>query len=122
MPDHLNDPEPFKLRLTKFMLTLELARNTTKINLASSVVDILLRRQILHLILNVAMTKKIKNKIINLNNFTLIVKEILDELEISKKNYNRALSISKEVDLELDLKREPKSCFINKYFDFGLKL
>ena len=49
------------------------------------------------------------------------VKEILDELEISKDNYCRALSISKDEDLELHLKREPNSCFVNNYFDVGLK-
>ena len=49
------------------------------------------------------------------------VKEILDELEISKDDYYRALSISKDEDLELHLKREPNSCFVNNYFDVGLK-
>ena len=49
------------------------------------------------------------------------VKEILDELEISKCDYYRALSISKDKDLELHLKREPNSCFVNNYFDAGLK-
>ena len=42
---------------------------------------------------------------------TLNVKEILDELEISKGDYNRALSISKDEDLNLHLKREPKFLF-----------
>ena len=48
------------------------------------------------------------------DNFTqlLSVKEILDDLEISKDDYYRALSISKDEDLELDLKREPNSCFL----------
>ena len=57
------------------------------------------------------------------DNFTqpLSVKEILDELEISKDDYYRALSISKNEDLELHLKREPNSCFVNNYFDIGLK-
>ena len=49
------------------------------------------------------------------------VKEILDELEISKDDYYRALSISKDEDLEWHLKREPNSCFVNNYFDVGLK-
>ena len=58
------------------------------------------------------------------DNFTqsLSVKEILDELEISKDDYYRALSISKDEDLELHLKREPNSCFVNNYFDIGLKV
>ena len=42
------------------------------------------------------------------DNFTqpLSVKEILDKLEISKNDYYRALSISKDEDLELHLKRK----------------
>ena len=56
-------------------------------------------------------------------NFTqpLSVKEILDELEISKDDLYRALPISKNEDLELHLKRESNSCFVNNYFDVGLK-
>ena len=55
------------------------------------------------------------------DNFTqqLSVKEILDELEISKDDYCRALSISK--DLEMHLRRGPNFCFVNNYFDVGLK-
>ena len=51
------------------------------------------------------------------DNFTqpLSVKEILDELEISKGDYYRALPLSKDEDLELHLKRE------TNYFDVGLK-
>ena len=54
---HLNDPERFEL--VKFMLTLGLARNITEMNVASPMVDILLRRQLFqkHLFLNLAMTK-----------------------------------------------------------------
>ena len=57
------------------------------------------------------------------DNFTqpLSVKEILDELEISKDDYHRAFSISKDDDLELHLKREPNSFFVNNYFDVALK-
>ena len=57
------------------------------------------------------------------DNFTqlLSVKEILDELEILKDDYYRALSISKCEDLELHLKREPNSCFVNNYFGIGFK-
>ena len=56
-------------------------------------------------------------------NFTqpLSFKEILDKLEISKEDYYRALSISKEKDLELHLIRQPNSCFVKIYFDVGLK-
>ena len=57
------------------------------------------------------------------DNFTqpLNVIEILDELETSKEDYCRALSILKDEDLELHLKRQPNSCFINNYFDIDLK-
>ena len=57
------------------------------------------------------------------DNFTqpLSVQEVLDELELSKVDYYRALSISKDDDLELHLKRQPNSCFVNNYFDVGLK-
>ena len=67
------------------------------------------------LILNVADPTKV--------NFTqpLNVQEILDALEISKEDYYRALSISKNDDLELQLKRQSNSCFVNNYFDIGLK-
>ena len=67
------------------------------------------------LILNVADPTKV--------NFTqpLNVQEILDALEISKEDYYRALSISKDDDLELQLKRQSNSCFVNNYFDIGLK-
>ena len=53
------------------------------------------------------------------DNFTqlLSIKEILDGLEISKNDYCRALPISKDEDLELYLKRQPNSCFVNKYCD-----
>ena len=45
------------------------------------------------------------------DNFSLplSVKEILDELEISKDVYYRALSISKDENLKLHLKRQPYS-------------
>ena len=39
------------------------------------------------------------------------IKEIIDELKISKDDYYKALSISKE-DLKLDLKRQPNSCWL----------
>ena len=57
------------------------------------------------------------------DNYTqpLSISEILDELEISKDDYHRALSISKDEDLELHLKRQPDSCFVNNYFDVDLK-
>ena len=47
------------LRLTKFLLTLELAGNGIKMNIISRIFDPLLRRELLqnHLILNLAVTK-----------------------------------------------------------------
>ena len=49
------------------------------------------------------------------DNFTLplSVKEILDELQISKDVYYKALSIAKGEALELHLKIEPNSYFVN---------
>ena len=57
------------------------------------------------------------------DNFTqpLSMKDILDELEISKNRYYRTLSISTDENLELYLKRQPNSCFVNNYFDVSLK-
>ena len=57
------------------------------------------------------------------DNFTqpLSKQEILDELEISKDDYYIALSVSKDHYLELHLKRQPNSCFVNNYFDVDLK-
>ena len=57
------------------------------------------------------------------DNFTLqlSVKEVLDELECSKDDYYRAISISKDEQLELYLKKETNSCFINNYFNVGFK-
>ena len=45
--------------MTNFIMTLELARNTTRININSPIIDILLRRQLLPhlLILNLAIMK-----------------------------------------------------------------
>ena len=40
---------------------------------------------------------------------------------VCKVDYYRPLSISKDEDLELDLKRQLNSCFFNNYFDAGLK-
>ena len=51
----------------------------------------------------------------------LSVQEIQDESEIFKADYNRVLSISKDEHLELHLKRQPNSCFVNSYPDGGLK-
>ena len=39
------------------------------------------------------------------------IKEIIDELKISKDDYYNTLSKSKE-DLKFDLKRQPNSCWL----------
>ena len=41
----------------------------------------------------------------------LSVKGILGELELYKNDYCRILSISRDEDLELHLKRQPNFCF-----------
>ena len=57
------------------------------------------------------------------NNFTqpLGIQEILDELKLSKDDYDKALSVSKDDNLELHLKTQPNSCFVNNCFNVGLK-
>ena len=54
-------------------------------------------------------------------NHPLCAKETLAELDIFKDDYYRALSISKNEDLELHLNRQTNSCFVNNYFDVRLK-
>lgn len=49
------------------------------------------------------------------------ITEILDELDIPETEYYDALSISTDNDFQLHLKRPPNSCFINNYFDDGLR-
>ena len=48
------------------------------------------------------------------------IEEILSLLEISKEDYEVALSISEDDDYQLYLKRPPNSCFVNNYFTDGL--
>ena len=74
------------------MLTLEVAGNTTRINVVSPMIDISLRTQLLQslLILNLAIMK----------------------LESFTEDYYRVFSISKDKDLELHLKRQPNFCFV----------
>ena len=52
----------------------------------------------------------------------LNVREILDQLKMFKGDYCRALSISKDEDLELCLKKKPNSCSVNYFFDVDLKV
>ena len=51
----------------------------------------------------------------------LTIDEILLKLDISKEDYYHALSISVDDDYELHLIRPPNSCFVNNYFDAGLR-
>ena len=51
----------------------------------------------------------------------LSVKKIWYDLKISKDDYYRVLSISKDEDLELHFKSQSNSCFVNIYFDVGFK-
>ena len=60
LTNHFKNPELFVLVKTyQVILTLELAQNTTRMNVTSRMVDILLRRQLLqnHFILNLTMMK-----------------------------------------------------------------
>ena len=50
------------------------------------------------------------------------IDEILLKLDISKQDYYQALSISVNVDHQLHLIRPPNSCFVNNYFDTGLRV
>ena len=52
---------------------------------------------------------------------SLGIKNFLGELEVPKNDYYISLSISKNEDLELPLKRECNLYFANNYFDVGLK-
>ena len=49
------------------------------------------------------------------------IDEILSELSISSEDYYNALAISHDEDYELHLIRPPNSCFVNNYFEVGLK-
>ena len=48
------------------------------------------------------------------------IDEIVASLEISRAEYEVALSISEDNDFQLYLKRSPNFCFINNYFSDGL--
>ena len=50
----------------------------------------------------------------------ITIEEILLLLEISKEDYEVALSISEDSHYQLFLKRPPNSCFVNNYFTDGL--
>ena len=44
------------------------------------------------------------------------IDEILEFLEISKFDYEQALSISDDQDFQIHYRRPPNSCFVNNYF------
>ena len=48
------------------------------------------------------------------------IDEILASLEISKHDYEEALSIFDDNDFQIHYKRPPNSCFVNNYFCDGL--
>jgi len=48
------------------------------------------------------------------------INEILTSLDITKLDYEKALSISEDEDFQIHLKRMPDSCFVNNYFPIGL--
>ena len=47
------------------------------------------------------------------------IDEILDELNIDKKDYYKCLKISTDDSFQIHFKRAPDSCFINNYFVDG---
>lgn len=47
--------------------------------------------------------------------------DVLAMCKVSKDEYNWALSVSADSDFELHLKRAVNSCFINNYFEAGIK-
>jgi len=48
------------------------------------------------------------------------IEEILERLDITKEEYENALSISPDSGFQIHFKRLPDSCFINNYFVEGL--
>ena len=54
------------------------------------------------------------------NEVVKTIEEILSLLEISKEDYETALSISEDSDYQLYLKRPPNSRFVSNYFTDGL--
>ena len=48
------------------------------------------------------------------------IDDILSELNITKADYENALSISEDDSFHIHLKRPSYSCFVNNYFDEGL--
>ena len=49
------------------------------------------------------------------------ISEILTDLGVSVDAYYSALEISDDTDFQMHLRRPPNSCFVNNYFQLGLK-
>ena len=49
------------------------------------------------------------------------IPQILNKLDLTEEEYYNALSISKDSDFDIHLKRPPNSCFVNNYFAEGLR-
>ena len=49
------------------------------------------------------------------------VSEVLEEINITEEEYKSVLQISDDQDFQLHFKRPTDSCFVNNYFDVGLK-
>ena len=64
--------------------------------------------------------KQLDSELIN-DEEHLGIQEILDELKLSNDDYYKAFSVSKDDNLELHLKTQPNSCFVNNCFNVGLK-
>ena len=124
-----------KLRLTRFILTLELAGNNNKNEFRFSYGRYFTEKIIITKPLASKFSNEEKQDIltwrntlvsqypakVNVKENPLSVKEILDELEISNDDYYRSLSISKDEDLEQHLKKKLNFCFVINYFDVALK-
>ena len=138
------------LRLTKFMPTLEIAGNTAKTLLLSRPIftgeriiakprdskfsvdkkqEVLTWRNTLIRQVKSCIDNNLNPAKVNVMNWTkdkftqpLSIKEFLRELEVSKDNYYRTLSISNYENLELYFKREPNSLLFNNYLVFVWKL
>ena len=49
------------------------------------------------------------------------IQQILHKLDLTEEVYYKALSISKDTDFDIYLRRPPNSCFVNNYFAEGLR-
>ena len=49
------------------------------------------------------------------------IQEILNSLDLTEEQYYNALSMSQDSDFAIHLRRPPNSCFVNNYFEEGLR-